>query len=178
MQQRKNAFSLGLLLFFLNHFFLPLSFLLVLMLYYLCSFLFFSVEKVLSVDENKTRGKLLNWRRMSASYTNGLCLLPLRSFQCYKFYIPPFFHWKRNQLSMPSKKKQQQQKKHTHSHTWSKRALQSYHVNPVFWLTWLDFAWLNYQFSTSTKEETDFITTNKQTEKIDDLFTKQLLFNL
>ena len=59
VQQRKNAFSLGLLLFFLNHFFLPLSFLLVLMLYYLCSFLFFSVEKVFSVDKNRSREKLL-----------------------------------------------------------------------------------------------------------------------
>ena len=118
VQQRKNAFSFGLLLFSFNHFFLPLSFLLVLMLYYLCSFLFFSVEKVLSVDENKTRGKLLNWRRMSASYKYGLCLLLLRSFQCYKFYVSPFFHWKRNQLSMARKKKkqQQQQKKHTLTH--------------------------------------------------------------
>lgn len=59
VQQRKNAFSLGLLLFFLNHFFLPLSFLLVLILYCLCSFLFFSAEKVFSVAKNRSREKLL-----------------------------------------------------------------------------------------------------------------------
>ena len=168
-QQRKNAFSLGLLLSFLNHFFLPLSFLLVLMLYYLCSC--FVHGKVFSVDENRTREKLLIWRRMPASFKYGLCLPLLRSVRCYKFYVPLFFHWKRNSLSMPHKKKK------THTHTWSKCALQSYRGNPVFRLTWLDFAWLNCQFSTSSKEETNFITWQQTNKQIDDLFTKQYYYS-
>ena len=135
-------------------------------------FYFFSMEKVFSVDKNKTRGKLLNWRRMSASYKYGFCLLLLCSFRCYKFYVPPFFHWKRNQLSMPHKKTTTTTTK-THSHTWSKRALQWYHVNPVFWLTWLD---LTADFQHQPRRKLTLSQQTKQTEQIDDLFTKQLLF--
>ena len=131
-------------------------------------FHFFSVEKVLSVDENKTRGKLLNWRRMSASYTYGLCPLLLRSFQCYKFYVPQFFHWKRNQLSMP-RKKNNNNKKNTHTHTLEASA----HCSHITWTQY--FGWHDLTLLDLT---TDFqhqlrrkLTLSKQTNKQNKLMT-------
>ena len=157
-QQRKNAFSLGLLLSFLNHFFLPLSFLLVLMLYYLCSC--FVHGKVFSVDENRTREKLLIWRRMPASFKYGLCLPLLRSVRCYKFYVPLFFHWKRNSLSMPHKKK-------THTHTLEASAHCS-HIVGTQYFGWHDLTLLDLtaNFQHQAKRKLTLSRDNKQTNKL------------
>ena len=167
VQQRKNAFSLGLLLFFLNHFFLPLSFLLVLILYYLCSFLFFSAEKVFSVAKNRSREKLLIFGEGCQPVINTVFASSFfAAFDVTRSTLHCFSIGKGINCQCPVKKTTT---KKTHTHTLEASA----HCSHIMWtqyfgwhdLTMLDLT-ANFQHQPMRK-----LTLSQQTNKLNKLMT-------